>query len=133
MSLYLPTRSFQIYQIFAPNTNVGKTIISAGLLNAFSKSSSPLSNKHNRSGNSNKADTYSRFEKLFYVKPVQTGYPIDSDARFVKDCLDRGQQIQYKTLYEYEQPVSPHLAIGNHKVVAECVRWLQGEVRKIKR
>src|SRR6185312_10038018 len=90
------------------------------LLNAFSKSSL-LSNKYNRSGNSNKADAYSSFENLFYVKPVQTGYPTDSDARLVKDCLDKGQEIQYKTLYEYEQPVSPHLAIGNHKVGVRCV------------
>src|SRR5437879_4443505 len=113
MSQYLPTRGFQIYQIFAPNTNVGKTIISAGLLNAFSKSST-ISNRSNRldqSDNSKKSDTDSSAKRIFYVKPVQTGYPTDSDARLVKDCLDKGKHIEYKTLYQYEQPVSPHLAV----------------------
>jgi bifunctional dethiobiotin synthetase / adenosylmethionine---8-amino-7-oxononanoate aminotransferase len=118
MSQYLPTRNFQIYQIFAPNTNLGKTIISAGLLNAFSRSPS-ISHKFNRSDNSK---NYNPAKRLFYVKPVQTGYPTDSDARFVKDCLDKGKHIEYKTLYEYERPVSPHLAVRGYEVSVP-VKW----------
>lgn len=60
---YLPTRETQIYQIFAGNTNVGKTVLAAGLCRVVTS----LSNQYE----------YNRF----YLKPIQTGYPINSDER----------------------------------------------------
>ncbi|CAG8671296.1 14102_t:CDS:2 [Ambispora leptoticha] len=89
MSVYFPTRSFQIYQTFAANTNLGKTLFSAGLLRA--------------------AATHKKVSKLFYLKPVQTGYPVDSDARFV-DSFVNSKILNTRTLYSYEKPVSPHIA-----------------------
>lgn len=60
---FLPTRAFQAYQIFAANTNVGKTIFATGLCRA----AAIMAEQNNRD--------------VFYVKPVQTGFPIDSDER----------------------------------------------------
>lgn len=61
-----PTKAFQAYQIFAANTNVGKTIFATGLCRA----ASIVAKEKNR--------------EVYYLKPVQTGYPVDSDERFVK-------------------------------------------------
>ncbi|KAF9109343.1 hypothetical protein BGX27_007728 [Mortierella sp. AM989] len=63
---HLPTRSFQAYQVFAANTNVGKTILSTGLVRAAAALSIGADKKKT---------------KALYVKPVQTGYPVDCDAR----------------------------------------------------
>ncbi|WMV36516.1 hypothetical protein MTR67_029901 [Solanum verrucosum] len=54
--------SHPIYTIWAANTSLGKTLVSAGLSTSF------LSSPH---------------RKFLYLKPVQTGFPEDSDSRFV--------------------------------------------------
>ncbi|KAG5593944.1 hypothetical protein H5410_035176 [Solanum commersonii] len=54
--------SHPIYTIWAANTSLGKTLVSAGLSASF------LSSAH---------------RKFLYLKPVQTGFPEDSDSRFV--------------------------------------------------
>ncbi|XP_055823033.1 bifunctional dethiobiotin synthetase/7,8-diamino-pelargonic acid aminotransferase, mitochondrial [Solanum dulcamara] len=54
--------SHPIYTIWAANTSLGKTLVSAGLSTSF------LSSPH---------------RKFLYLKPVQTGFPDDSDSRFV--------------------------------------------------
>lgn len=70
-SEFLPTREFQAYQIFAGNTNVGKTVVAAGLCRA----AAILSNKCKRS--------------VFYLKPIQTGHPVDSDERYILRCNNK--------------------------------------------
>ncbi|KAF5183987.1 Adenosylmethionine-8-amino-7-oxononanoate aminotransferase [Thalictrum thalictroides] len=55
--------SHPIYMIWGSNTGVGKTLVSTGLANSVL--SIPNSNHFN------------------YIKPVQTGFPTDSDSRFV--------------------------------------------------
>ncbi|ORX57484.1 PLP-dependent transferase [Hesseltinella vesiculosa] len=82
------SRAFQAYQLFAANTNVGKTIFSTGLCRAAALSA----NNHN----------------VFYLKPVQTGYPTDSDERHVKTY--NSSSIYTHTEYTYPDPVSPHIA-----------------------
>ncbi|KAJ3323475.1 hypothetical protein HDV06_001752 [Boothiomyces sp. JEL0866] len=77
-AVHVPT-----YVIFGANTDVGKTIASAALTFAF-KTNNPS-----------------------FIKPVQTGYPVDSDARFIKNIV---QSATIKTLFKYTDPVSPHLA-----------------------
>jgi dethiobiotin synthetase/adenosylmethionine--8-amino-7-oxononanoate aminotransferase len=62
-----PSRAFQAYQIFAANTNVGKTVFATGLCRAAAVVAS--SKKTN--------------PQVFYGKPVQTGYPVDSDERYI--------------------------------------------------
>ncbi|KAL6842248.1 hypothetical protein ACP4OV_027896 [Aristida adscensionis] len=53
------------FAIFGANTGVGKTLVSAGLAAALLASRSPS------------------VSAVHYLKPLQTGYPTDSDARFV--------------------------------------------------
>ncbi|OEL16248.1 Bifunctional dethiobiotin synthetase/7,8-diamino-pelargonic acid aminotransferase, mitochondrial [Dichanthelium oligosanthes] len=53
------------FAIFGANTGVGKTLVSAGLAAALLDSHSPS------------------ISAVSYLKPLQTGYPADSDARFV--------------------------------------------------
>ncbi|KAI4344386.1 hypothetical protein L6164_011620 [Bauhinia variegata] len=60
--------SHPIYLIWGSNTAVGKTLVSAGLA-ASSVLSSPT--------------------KFIYLKPVQTGFPFDSDSRFVFNKVDQ--------------------------------------------
>ncbi|KAL7138072.1 hypothetical protein ABFS83_10G137900 [Erythranthe nasuta] len=59
-----------IYTIWASNTSLGKTLVSAGLSMSFispsPSSAAPLPKK-----------------RFVYLKPVQTGFPDDSDSRFV--------------------------------------------------
>lgn len=50
-----------------------------------------------------------------YLKPVQTGYPEDSDARLVSRVVDAwrlGDSFVSKTLFAWKDAVSPHLAAG---------------------
>ncbi|KAG0173475.1 hypothetical protein DFQ28_007128 [Apophysomyces sp. BC1034] len=84
-----PTRAFQAYQLFAANTNVGKTVFATGLCRA----AAIAAREKNRD--------------VFYLKPVQTGYPVDSDQRHVKNYAS---SVHTDTLYAYPDPVSPHLA-----------------------
>jgi dethiobiotin synthetase/adenosylmethionine--8-amino-7-oxononanoate aminotransferase len=72
------------YIIYGANTDVGKTFIGS-LLAHFSDKREPT----------------------FYLKPVQTGFPIDSDARFVKQF---SPNVLVDTIYTYTKPISPHLA-----------------------
>src|SRR3954453_20311180 len=117
---YLPTRNFQIYQIFASNTNLGKTIISTGLIRSSILKSNSSNNKNNNNDNNNYYKNY----KTYYLKSIQTGYPKDSDSRFVKTYIpeifnnnnnnnNNDFFVKIKTLYKYEKPVSPHLATDN--------------------
>ncbi|KAF7154301.1 hypothetical protein RHSIM_Rhsim01G0006800 [Rhododendron simsii] len=63
------TLSHPIYMIWGANTGVGKTLVSAGLASSFLLSPPSLSRPPTR--------------KFIYLKPVQTGFPSDSDSRFV--------------------------------------------------
>ncbi|GAU21004.1 hypothetical protein TSUD_201530 [Trifolium subterraneum] len=130
--LQLPL-SHPIYTIWGSNTGVGKTLVSAGIAaSSLLSSSSPV--------------------KFHYLKPLQTGFPSDSDSRFVFNKLlqlrnrnnnprislsvsnrvlnfspattESENEIQHfageegsfsselvcKTLYAWEEAVSPHLA-----------------------
>nr|CAB3480520.1 unnamed protein product [Digitaria exilis] len=53
------------FAVFGANTGVGKTLVSAGLTAALLNSPAPS------------------VSAVAYLKPLQTGYPADSDARFV--------------------------------------------------
>ena len=103
--------------IWGSNTGVGKTLFSAGLADACTRTKTPL----------------------LYLKPLQTGFPIDSDSRLVASVLRQqgleqhgthaaelldnlnaanpskplSEDIKYqvKTLYAWTHPVSPHIAV----------------------
>lgn len=66
--------SHPIYTIWAANTGLGKTLVSAGLASSVLLSPSPSTTTTTAAANS---------AEFVYIKPVQTGFPSDSDARFV--------------------------------------------------
>ncbi|XP_061361684.1 bifunctional dethiobiotin synthetase/7,8-diamino-pelargonic acid aminotransferase, mitochondrial [Gastrolobium bilobum] len=137
--------SHPIYIIWGSNTGVGKTLVSAGIA-AASLLSSPA--------------------KFHYLKPVQTGFPSDSDSRFVfnklrqlflrrklhtpfaashrilnassaaRDSGNRDNEMDLssyfageeglafselicKTLFAWEEAVSPHLAAERESLVVK--------------
>ncbi|KAI9140832.1 pyridoxal phosphate-dependent transferase [Paraphysoderma sedebokerense] len=85
---FLFSKDFNLFQVLGANTNVGKTIISTLLVRGALKQSQS-------SGGS-----------VHYIKPIQTGYPEDSDARHVQTFAS---EALTKTLYTYKDPLSPHL------------------------
>lgn len=73
---YVPT-----YTIFAANTGVGKTVFSASLCRAAVKT--PLvSFEREWVARQNAKKIEEELRKVFYIKPVQTGWPVDDDARY---------------------------------------------------
>lgn len=85
----------ELISIWGANTDVGKTLVSTGLVVAALSTS----------------------RQVHYVKPVQTGYPDDSDSRFVTQVVDSmcdgnnvAQNFTSSTLYAWREAVSPHLA-----------------------
>ncbi|KAJ1433507.1 Pyridoxal phosphate-dependent transferase, major domain [Sesbania bispinosa] len=124
--------SHPIYLIWGSNTGVGKTLVSAGIAaSSLLSSPSPV--------------------KFHYLKPLQTGFPSDSDSRFVFNKVRQlhnrnhpriplsaslsvlnaspaarkemdpvlfftgeegpgSSELVCKTLYAWEEAVSPHLA-----------------------
>ena len=70
--------------VFGSNTDVGKTLISTGMV------------KH-----------ATNFESILYVKPVQTGS--EKDGSFVPRYAG-SNRVNCRTLFEWKSPVSPHLA-----------------------
>ncbi|OQN95841.1 hypothetical protein B0A48_18126 [Cryoendolithus antarcticus] len=73
-------------QIYGANTGVGKTIFSTILCQAFRK----------------------EFEKVHYLKPISTGPLQEADDSHLSTF---GPGIRSKTLYQFSDPVSPHLAV----------------------
>ena len=83
--------------IWGANTDVGKTLVSSGLVLSALSHSRPV----------------------HYVKPVQTGFPADSDSRLVSKVVDSMcgddrlvQNFTSSTLCAWSDAVSPHLAVG---------------------
>ncbi|TPX70130.1 hypothetical protein SpCBS45565_g01925 [Spizellomyces sp. 'palustris'] len=96
------------YQIFAANTGVGKTVLSAALCRAATKV--PLHAFEKRNGND-------KSRRVYYVKPVQTGFPVDSDARHVQTfCPDAATNV----IFTYREPAGAHLtAVREDKPVSD--------------
>ncbi|CAM9536742.1 unnamed protein product [Pylaiella littoralis] len=83
--------SDHVIQVFGANTDVGKTVITAGLLRAAAMQGLRPS----------------------YIKPVQAGSPTDASfvARHaVTSGVSSSLLCRTSTLFDYTDPVSPHLA-----------------------
>ncbi|KAK4169615.1 putative Adenosylmethionine-8-amino-7-oxononanoate aminotransferase [Cladorrhinum sp. PSN259] len=80
-------RIVRAYQIWGANTDVGKTVFSTILCGLTTK--------------------YRAHEETTFLKPVSTGLPEERDDRHVRTFLP---DIHSETLYQFELPVSPHLA-----------------------
>lgn len=79
--------SLRALQVWGSGTGVGKTVAS-GCLAAHSESI---------------------WRNIRYLKPVQTGFPVDDDSKLV-ERLGRRNDIKVKSLVTYEKPISPHRA-----------------------
>ncbi|TMW66724.1 hypothetical protein Poli38472_014036 [Pythium oligandrum] len=85
-----------VFQVFGSNTDVGKTIISAGICRAAVRTS----------------------QRVAYIKPLQTG---TADVGFIGDAgfvqrhtaavkKNTDELLSCETLFSWKTPVSPHLA-----------------------
>ncbi|KAI1271628.1 bifunctional dethiobiotin synthetase/adenosylmethionine-8-amino-7-oxononanoate aminotransferase [Xylaria sp. FL0933] len=98
-------RNLRIYKIYGANTGVGKTVFTSILCNASSK--------------------LWKDEPTAYLKPVSTGPQDEADddhiRRFAKD-------VAHRTLYQYSQAVSPHIAakgnvVSNERILESIYRY----------
>ncbi|CAJ0745627.1 2992_t:CDS:2 [Entrophospora sp. SA101] len=63
---------------------------------------------------------------VFYLKPVQTGYPVDSDSRLLETFISSSSSRRFrsKSLFKYEKPVSPHIAVTDKSEIPNDERLL---------
>lgn len=81
------------------NTEVGKTLLTTALLRSTAK----LYSEDTTDGKQGR--------RVFYIKPISTGSADEADDSFVKRNAGRwSQTIETRCLYQYREPVSPHLA-----------------------
>ena len=111
----LPRRpEHRVHLLFGANTDVGKSVISAGLVHAAASSLSVATSPT------------LRLSSVNYIKPLQCG---GSDEAFILDQRrDTGYEqlhIACQTLYSWDTPASPHLAsrledlpVSNDEVLA---------------
>ncbi|KAF8907364.1 pyridoxal phosphate-dependent transferase [Gymnopilus junonius] len=82
-------KHFRVHQVFGANTNVGKTILTTGLVRASAQ----------------------KGKDVFYLKPVSTGPLTDADDHHVtRYTKSLAKSIHAECLFRYDEPVSPHLA-----------------------
>ncbi|KAG6909444.1 hypothetical protein DXG01_000429 [Tephrocybe rancida] len=79
-------RHLRVHHVFGANTDVGKTILTTALVRASAKTNN-----------------------AFYLKPVSTGNLSDADT-FHVDRHANSNRVFTECLYQYSEPVSPHLA-----------------------
>lgn len=78
--------AYPAYMIWGANTDVGKTLFSAGLAAAASRRQVRIAVFSKQSQTTQNAVSHSAPDlqvDLSFIKPVQTGFPSDSDARLV--------------------------------------------------
>ncbi|KAL0574386.1 hypothetical protein V5O48_007561 [Marasmius crinis-equi] len=83
-------KHLRVHQIFGANTDVGKTLLTAALAKASA----------------------AKKKSVYYLKPVSTGPLEDADDKYVERHTKGlpGAHISTKCLFQYQEPVSPHLA-----------------------
>ncbi|KAF8580612.1 PLP-dependent transferase [Ramaria rubella] len=83
-------KHLRVHQIFGANTDVGKTVLTTALCRASA----------------------SRQKRVFYLKPVSTGAPMDADDGHITQFTAQFRnRVQTHCLFRYSDPVSPHLAV----------------------
>ncbi|KAJ3153779.1 hypothetical protein HDU86_005112 [Geranomyces michiganensis] len=105
------------FQVFAANTGVGKTLLSAALCRAAARA--PVTALERKQW-TRERDSSTPGRKVFYIKPVQTGYPEDSDARHVQQFCG-SKRVDAKTLFTYREPAGAHLcAVQENRPVSDA-------------
>ncbi|WP_186647794.1 aminotransferase class III-fold pyridoxal phosphate-dependent enzyme [Fluviispira vulneris] len=82
---------YPAFYVMGANTDIGKTLFSTGLC---------LAAAHEK-------------VNTLYLKPIQTGFPKDSDSSFVKK-YNQSAKVSAKTLFSLSEPVSPHRALSGN-------------------
>ncbi|RMZ47709.1 hypothetical protein AFCA_000544 [Aspergillus flavus] len=85
-------RSLRAHQVYGANTDVGKTIVSTVLCNAVQRLKSQ--------------------DQAAFLKPVSTGPLDDADDRHIQR---HAAGTLTKCLYQFDEPVSPHIAAQQKK------------------
>ncbi|KAE8379322.1 pyridoxal phosphate-dependent transferase [Aspergillus bertholletiae] len=85
-------RSLRAHQVYGANTDVGKTIVSTALCNAVQRQKSQ--------------------GQAAFLKPVSTGPLDDADDRHIQRYATG---TLTKCLYQFDEPVSPHIAAQQKK------------------
>ncbi|KAE8355488.1 pyridoxal phosphate-dependent transferase [Aspergillus coremiiformis] len=85
-------RSLRAHQVYGANTDVGKTIVSTVLCNAIQRQTSQ--------------------NQAAFLKPVSTGPLDDADDRHIQR---HAAGTWTRCLYQFEEPVSPHIAVQQKK------------------
>ncbi|ORX39656.1 pyridoxal phosphate-dependent transferase [Kockovaella imperatae] len=88
--------NLRISQVFGANTDVGKTLLTTALVRSTAL-------RYKRQGLDG--------QKVLYLKPVSTGPDSESDVSYVlRNAGDHRKMIKAENLYQYREPMSPHLA-----------------------
>lgn len=90
--------SYPSYMVWGSNTGVGKTLVSAGLATSIICSSTATDAPPN----------------VHYIKPVQTGFPQDSDSRFVSRKVS--------DIFKHRRPAN-NLYVSNQMLKVSPVAW----------
>jgi len=114
MHRFLRTPACRTHLIFGANTDVGKTVISAGLVHASLRATSGDSEIRSSSGGESTSVVH-------YIKPLQCG---GSDEIFVqkhvsalwKDNRTIANKLHCQTLMDWETFASPHVASRKENV-----------------
>ncbi|KAG6889742.1 hypothetical protein C0995_015040 [Termitomyces sp. Mi166 len=80
-------RHLRVHHIFGANTDVGKTVLTTALVRASA-----------------------RTVPVYYLKPVSTGHQDHADTAHVRRHAPSNHRVFTECLYQYDQPLSPHLA-----------------------
>ncbi|KAI0436298.1 bifunctional dethiobiotin synthetase/adenosylmethionine-8-amino-7-oxononanoate aminotransferase [Xylaria telfairii] len=91
-------RNLRVYKIYGANTDVGKTVFTSILCNASKR--------------------IWEEEATAYLKPVSTGSDDDADDNHIKRFT---KGVIHQTLYQYGQPVSPHIAAKGNVITNERI------------
>ncbi|KAI0261543.1 PLP-dependent transferase [Gloeopeniophorella convolvens] len=82
-------KNLRVHQVFGANTDVGKTVLTSGLVRASA----------------------AKKNQVFYLKPVSTGPMQDADDEHVERYAGSYKAlVNTHCLYRFDEPVSPHLA-----------------------
>ncbi|KAG8872031.1 hypothetical protein FRB97_008101 [Tulasnella sp. 331] len=117
----------RIHQIFGANTNVGKTVVTTALCRAAANKSAVKA-----TGKATDIAT----PTVFYLKPVSTGPRDEADdihaRRFGGPMKDA---IATRCLYQFDEPISPHLAaaLRAHKAPTdiELIKKISGYIEGV--
>lgn len=93
-------RTLRAHQVYGANTDVGKTIVSTILCNAVQRR---------------------KAEKAAFLKPVSTGPLDEADDRHIQR---HAAGTLTKCLYQFDEPVSPHIAAQQKNFVVSLLKQL---------